>query len=298
MNKFQTFKKTRLAPTPSGYLHLGNILSFLITTSLAKKHQAKVLLRIDDLDGNRVKDEYINDIFETLHFLEIPWDEGPKDVAEFKSKYSQKCRIDLYEEALKELASNGDCFACVCSRKTLSESMGYPGNCKIRQIDLNTKGVCWRLRTEPDDAMSVKIYPNQLISTPFPTEMKDFVARKKDGFPAYQLSSVVDDIHFGVDLVVRGSDLWNSTLAQIRLAPQLQGGSAFLETVFFHHQLMENEGIKLSKSSGSTSIQFLRKNGAKKETIYRLLSGFLTFPAAATNFVEFSDYYLREISQQ
>lgn len=301
MNNLHPFTKTRLAPTPSGYLHLGNILSFLITTSLAKKHKAKVLLRIDDLDRTRIKDEYINDIFETLNFLEIPWDEGPKDVAEFKSQYSQIYRMDLYEKALNELAEKGACFACICSRKTLAasmSSMGYPGYCKARALHLNGKGVCWRFRTEPKDAISVKIYPNQLVSTPFPAEMKDFVIRKKDGFPAYQLSSLIDDIHFGIDLIVRGSDLWYSTLAQIRLATQLQDAPTFLASVFYHHQLMENEGNKMSKSSGSTSLHYLRKNGAKKENIYKLISDFLKFPVAAKNFGEFYDYYFREISQQ
>lgn len=301
MNSSQPFARTRLAPTPSGYLHLGNVLSFLITTALAKKHRAKVLLRIDDLDKNRIKDEYIDDIFDTLNFLEIPWDEGPKDIAEFKSSYSQMYRIDFYEKALKELNEKGTCFACACSRKTLAASTpsdGYPGTCKTLALPFFDKNLCWRFHTAIEDAVSVNIYPKQNVSTPFPIQMKDFVIRKKDGFPAYQLSSVIDDLHFGVDLIVRGADLWDSTLAQIQLATQLQAGSPFLAGVFYHHQLMKKEGHKMSKSSGNTSVHHLRKNGAKKEDIYKLISDFLKFPDAATNLLEFTDYYFREISQQ
>lgn len=108
------YTKTRIAPTPSGYLHLGNIISFLITSAIARKHKAKIFLRIDDLDRARVRDIYINDIFETLNFLEITYDEGPKDITDFKSNYSQIHRLDLYEKALKDLADKGACFACIC----------------------------------------------------------------------------------------------------------------------------------------------------------------------------------------
>ncbi len=87
------YKKTRIAPTPSGFLHLGNVLSFSITAALAKKHSAKILLRIDDLDRARANDQYLQDIFDTLNFLEIPWDEGPRNVNEFKNAYSQAHRM-------------------------------------------------------------------------------------------------------------------------------------------------------------------------------------------------------------
>ena len=120
MNKEPTkFNKTRLAPTPSGYLHLGNIISFLITVSLAKKHGAKILLRIDDLDQKRVKQEYIEDIFDTIDFLEIPYDEGPRNLKDFNQNYSQVHRQALYHAVIEELKDNNFVFPCDCSRKTL-----------------------------------------------------------------------------------------------------------------------------------------------------------------------------------
>jgi glutamyl-tRNA synthetase len=102
--------------------------------------------------------------------------------------------------------------------------------------------------------------------------MKDFVIRKKDGFPAYQLTSITDDLHFGVDLIVRGQDLWPSTLAQLYLARLLPGGTAFANATFHHHGLLtEKDGDKLSKSEGATSIQFLRKEGASAADIYKMI---------------------------
>jgi glutamyl-tRNA synthetase len=104
---------------------------------------------------------------------------------------------------------------------------------------------------------------------PFPAEMKDFVVRKKDGFPAYQLASLADDIYFKVDLVVRGEDLQNSTLAQLYLAGVL-GAGAFSGSVFHHHVLLRSGNEKLSKSAGDTSIQELRKQGKKPGEIWQM----------------------------
>jgi glutamyl/glutaminyl-tRNA synthetase len=111
------FNRTRLAPTPSGFLHLGNILSFAITAALAEKTGAKILLRIDDLDRERVNKLYVQDIFDTLNFLEIPWDEGPRDAKEFEQTHSQMQRMAMYREALRQLADEGKVFACTCWSK-------------------------------------------------------------------------------------------------------------------------------------------------------------------------------------
>ena len=301
MNNPPSFSKTRIAPTPSGYLHLGNVMSFLITSALAKKHQAKLFLRIDDLDSARVQDKYIIDIFDTLNFMDIPYDEGPKNIVDFKSNYSQIHRLGLYEKALEGLVKKDACFACDCSRKILAESgisNGYPGFCKQLEIPLTQKGCCWRFRTNQVEPVSIIIYPGNAASSPFPTEMKDFVVRKKDRYPAYQLSSVVDDVHFGIDFIVRGADLWNSTLAQIQLAENIPEGRPFLKNVFYHHLLVKDGRNKLSKSSGSTSIQYLRKNGAKKADIFKHISKVLNFSISATSMEEFTTHYFQEISQQ
>lgn len=268
------FNKTRIAPTPSGFLHLGNVFSFAITASLARKTQAKILLRIDDLDRERVQQEYVQDIFDTLHFLDIPWEEGPADYAQYEREYSQLHRITLYQKALQQLAASGQVFACNCSRAQLLKANAagiYTGTCLHKGIPLDTPQVNWRLDTTHAGKLDIKTLSG-IVTADLPPSMRHFVIRKKDGFPAYQLTSIIDDAYFGIDLVVRGEDLWPSTLAQHYLATRLQQQS-FLNSTFYHHPLLlETGGEKLSKSAGSTSIQYLRKQGKQPKEIYAMIA--------------------------
>lgn len=267
------FKRTRIAPTPSGFLHVGNILSFSLTAGLARRSGASILLRIDNLDRERASQEYLQDIFETLRFLGIPWDEGPKDVAGFERSWSQVRRLSMYEEALRLLRESGMVFACSCSRAELARAGGdggYPGTCRERGVPLDAPGVNWRLRTDAKSAGFVR-------RDELPAEMRDFVVRKKDGFPAYQLSSVVDDVHFGVDLIVRGMDLLPSTSAQLVLAEVLTvagmaEAASFGRARFVHHPLLLGaDGDKLSKSAGATSINYLRQQGHSAADVFALI---------------------------
>ncbi len=216
LNQRIHFNKTRIAPTPSGFLHLGNVLSFAITAALAERTGAKILLRIDDLDQSRANKWYIQDIFDTLNFLEIPYDEGPRTVKEFEDSYSQLHRMAMYREALRQLADEKKVFACTCSRRQLSNA--EPCTCFDRQIPLNTENASWRLITGSSPELGIKNFGGEIISYVLPSEMYDFVVKKKDGFPAYQLTSVIDDLFYGVDLIVRGEDLWTTTQAQNTLA--------------------------------------------------------------------------------
>ena len=267
------FRKTRIAPTPSGYLHLGNVLSFAITAVLAEKVRAKILLRIDDLDKARVNRVYVQDIFDTLDFMEISWDEGPRDVIDFEGNYSQQHRMDMYNQALKQLADNNRVFACTCSRNQLKHANEC--TCHDKHIPLSTKNASWRLVTDKSSELVVQSYNGQKTNTTLPVDMHSFIVRKKDGFPSYQLTSVVDDLFYGVDLVVRGEDLWPSTLAQHQLALAL-GNNNFGNITFYHHPLlMATSSKKLSKSAGSTSIKYLRENGRKPADIYQLIGGML-----------------------
>jgi len=115
-----------------------------------------------------------------------------------------------------------------------------------------------------------------MVGEVLPIEMTDFVVRKKDGFPAYQLTSLVDDLHFGVDLIVRGADLWPSTLAQQHLALCVPGAEAFREATFYHHSLLVGGGgEKLSKSAGATSIRYMRGEGLAVGDIYTSIARLL-----------------------
>jgi glutamyl-tRNA synthetase len=245
-----SFTRTRIAPTPSGFLHLGNVFSFALTASLARKTGAKILLRIDDLDHQRIQQQYVQDIFDTLHFLEIPWDEGPRNYDEYKNEWSQLKRLHLYEKAMNQLRADGHVFACSCSRTTDRGEC----TCREKKLSLDEPGNAWRLHT-----------PESL-------PLQEFIIKKKDGFPSYQLACVTDDHHYNVDLIVRGDDLLDSSKAQVYLA-ELLGYTSFLNSTILHHQLlMESANQKLSKSAGSTSIQYLRQQGKSPQNIFELIS--------------------------
>jgi glutamyl-tRNA synthetase len=281
-----SFKKTRIAPTPSGFLHLGNVLSFAITAAMARTTGANIVLRIDDLDRERVDNRYVQDIFDTLDFLDIPRDEGPANLLEFESTYSQLHRMDLYRRALQQLKEGGHVFACNCSRAEIlrqSPDGIYPGTCRNKNIPLDTENTSWRLHTSSAKELSVKTLSGHMIKADLPASMQDFIVRKKDGFPAYQLTSVLDDLYYGIDLVVRGEDLWPSTLAQHYLSLLLKQ-DAFLNSTFYHHPLLAGpSGEKLSKSAGDTSVQWLRKQGSKPADVYNRIASALGIEAPVEN---------------
>jgi glutamyl/glutaminyl-tRNA synthetase len=284
----QSFRRTRIAPTPSGFLHLGNVLSFVLTAGLARRSGASILLRIDDLDRDRVSREYVEDIFGTLSFLGIPWDEGPRSFLEYERTWSQVHRLGIYREALERLRASGKVFACDCSRsKIMRESAQgvYPGTCRDKGLSLDNGGCSWRVRAA---GVGRDGWRDGLAGgdAGLPVEMTDFVVRKKDGYPAYQLTSVIDDLHFGVDLVVRGDDLRASTAAQRWLAGEL-GLDEFRGIRFYHHALlMESKEEKLSKSAGSTSVRYLRQRGVKPREIYTMILQLLGSDASAASWEE------------
>ncbi len=276
------FKLTRFAPTPSGFLHLGNLYSFLVTKVLAEKHDAKIILRIDDLDQERYREEYVQDIFDTLDFMELSYELGPKNLKEFENDWSQVHRMEQYQLGLAELSEKKLVFACDCSRKKIQEmdSSGYYlGHCQDRRIPLDRKEVTWRFNALETDFVKLKSYPNQLNSSlVLPTDIAFSILRKKDLKPAYQLTSLIDDLLFGVDLIVRGQDLYSSSLAQLALAEKLSK-SEFQNTTFFHHPILKGpKKKKLSKSDGSTSIRTIRESGKKLKDVYKTLGEYLGNP--------------------
>lgn len=265
---FRTFVETigdqsrlRIAPTPSGYLHAGNLFNFLLNYFAARSRGAKLLLRIDDLDADRKRPAYVVDIFETLSWLGIDWDEGPRAADDFERNWSQHLRLVSYHAALDVLRSKNLLFACGKSRRDLAPFGGsYPEHFRDQGLDLEAPDVAWRIKTPPG----------------FP--MPDFVVRRRDGIPAYQVASVCDDLHFGVTHAVRGADLEASTLAQQYLA-ECMGASSFASIRFFHHPLLLDEkGEKLSKSAGSEAVNALREGGEGPEKILGAAAQWLGLP--------------------
>lgn len=236
---------------------------------MAKQSGAEVLLRIDDMDRERKEPEYVNDIFETLKFLNITWSQGPVDANNFERRFSQLSRIANYEALLDRIVATGRVYACRCSRNSLAKSGGMC-ECKHRKVNLQEAGVAWRLDTDGLGEMQIQT-PAGAIGKVFPDEMRNFVVRKRDGFPAYQVCSLADDVFFGVDLIVRGEDLWPSTLAQLYLA-QLAGETQFLNASFHHHGLLKNpKGEKLSKSNGDISVRYWREHGKTREELLEMI---------------------------
>ncbi|WP_158827251.1 glutamate--tRNA ligase family protein [Mucilaginibacter lacusdianchii] len=284
--------KIRIAPTPSGYLHLGNILSFALTAALAERVDARILLRIDDMDRQRANSAYVQDIFDTLNFLEIPWHEGPRTLQEFESEWSQIHRMPLYQQALEQLLQTEQVFACNCSRsqiRSLSIDESYPGTCSHEAVPLDGSEVNWRITTPRYSEIQIQLWPQGNQSAKLPALMQYFVVRKKDGFPAYQLSSLVDDVHFGITHIVRGVDLLPSTLAQVYLAQILRADS-FTQVQFYHHGLlMGADQQKLSKSAGATSIRYLREQGYKPEQIYQQIANLTGIDELVTNWRQLAE---------
>lgn len=260
-------QKTRFAPTPSGLLHPGNGLSFIITWVLARAAGAVILLRIDDLDEQRRRLAFVEDIFYTLDWLGLDYDEGPAGVDDFFAHWTQRSRMDLYQQALSRLRkSTNDLYACNCTHRQLQSSTVrkgfYPGNCREAGLPLDQPGLAWRLRLSEHVRLLCRGWGGAADLYLSPAgQMGDFVVRKKDGDPAYQLSSLIDDLYFGVNAIVRGHDLLPSTAAQLQLASLLEE-EAFLQARFFHHPLLLDEaGEKLSKSQGAASLQAWREAG-------------------------------------
>lgn len=254
---------TRLAPTPSGFLHLGNAFSFLLTWLHARRQAGHILLRIDDLDAERKRPEFVDDVFTSLHWLGIDWDQGPADATDFEKNWTQQSRLSLYHEALASLRARDLLFACTCSRTQLRQSHGgsrYPGTCA--QAQLSFEGECaWRLRVPDEAEPGFEEWNAGQRTFALGRETGSFIVRRRDGIPAYHLSSLVDDLHFGVNFIVRGLDLLPATAAQVQLALALHE-PAFAQSTFLHHPLLtDGGGMKLSKSAGALALKSMRESG-------------------------------------
>lgn len=268
---------TRFAPTPSGYLHMGNAFSFIITWLLARLQGGKILLRIDDLDNERFRPEYLEDIFYSLEWLGLDYDIGPANVTDFYKEWSQHRRIDLYRQLLADLSPH--LFACTCSRKmwqAASKDGQYPGTCIVKEMPLGTSDTVWRLVTPENRWIHFYELGKAALVQANPYEwMRYPVLQRKDLLPAYQVASVADDCHFGINLIVRGADLFASTILQCYIAECI-GDTRFQHISFFHHPLLKDvHGEKLSKSAGSLALKTIagiEKNPAK---IYEIFSAAL-----------------------
>lgn len=259
----------RYTPTPSGFLHLGNGVNFTLTYLLARSLSASILLRIDDLDTDRKRPDYVDDVFHSLDYLGLTYEKGPTGPDDFGRHWSQRHRMPLYEQTLNALVERGQVYATSFSRQQIL-AMGETANEQMRtqRLLLTTIDAAWRVRINTDQVLD-----SQLIN--------DFVVRQRSGVPAYQVASLTDDLHFGVTHLVRGDDLRESTAMQRYLA-QLLGQESFAQIPAWHHPILTDAaGQKLSKSLGSTSLKVMREAGQAPTVVFDAVARLLGLPTEA-----------------
>lgn len=263
--------RSRIAPTPSGFLHEGNAFNFVLTWLWTRANNGRLRLRIDDLDAPRARPEYVEDIFRTLEWLGLDWEDGPQTPDEHYQIYSQQRRIGRYQELLNDLIEKAPVFACTCSRKDIlavNPDGAYPGTCRYKGLPLDTPDAALRLLTPEgsvvafDDVLLGRVVVDVSQATP------DFIVRRRDGIPAYHIASLADDMDHDINHIVRGEDLLESTAAQLFLSQKINL-TAFEAMQFRHHPLLKDGDTKLSKSAGSHSIKAMREAGDTPATYYQ-----------------------------
>ncbi len=277
---------SRLAPTPSGYLHLGNAFSFILTWLLVRRLEGKLQLRIDDLDSARLKRDCLEDIFLQLEWLGLEYDSGPQGPEEHLKHYSQSLKIEDYREALSSLRQLRSLYACQCSRKrylAISEDGLYPKTCRDKKLDLDQPEITWRFKSESEALSDEVFFEGSSEEDSSSKPLGDAVLLRRNGVPSYQIASLVDDMKNRSTLIVRGIDLYPSSLFQQTVAEKL-GWATFSEICFVHHSLLKDStGKKYAKSEGAYSLKDLKQENSDPGFVYRGVACWLGLPDTDIN---------------
>jgi len=263
---------TRFAPSPTGRLHLGHVANAVWVWGLARARSGRVLLRIEDHDRTRCRPEFERGILDDLSWLGLEPDDPPlADLASGSpSGYRQSDNDTAYREALERLKADGRVFVCQCSRKTILRNSGlaeappftelrYPGTCRdLGLAEGPQRGL--RVRLGPEEVAFRDLAHGLVRQTPA-AQCGDFLIRDPLGQWTYQLAVVVDDLRHGVDLVVRGDDLLESTGRQLLLRAMLDPEAK--PPAHLHHPLLfgVEPGVKLSKRDQAAGLGELRVAG-------------------------------------
>lgn len=245
---------SRIAPTPSGFLHLGNAVNFLLTERLVRAGGGLLILRIDDMDATRMRSEYLADIFWALEWLGISPDLGPRSPADFLANF----RTDSARLWAELNAADLPTYVCRCSRRDRAARPADQADpCLHAGLAYEAGRTAIRIHVPRETFVTIPGSPPTVRD--LAAELGDFVLWRRDNLPSYQLASVVADRDLAVNLVVRGEDLLASTAAQLHLASAL-GAAGFRLARFIHHPLVTDEGgHKLSKSAGAYSLRQLAR---------------------------------------
>jgi glutamyl-tRNA synthetase len=272
----------RLAPSPTGYIHLGHARTFWTAYQRATNAGGRLIFRNEDLDPHRSRTEFEHAMYEDLRWFDLHWDEGP-DVGGPYAPYQQSQRRTYYLEAWRKLVRDGFVYPCSCSRKDLTQSSQaphesapglayapgdepiYPGTCRTKTSEAtDPAGLNWRFHVPDGEQINFvdgHFGPQEFVAG---RDFGDFVVWRRDDVPAYQLAVVVDDAAMNVTEVVRGADLLRSTARQILLQRALN----VPQPSYYHCPLMTDEhGERLAKRHDALSLRALREAGKTPEQI-------------------------------
>ncbi|MGD0614650.1 MAG: tRNA glutamyl-Q(34) synthetase GluQRS, partial [Verrucomicrobiota bacterium] len=267
----------RLAPSPTGYLHLGHARTFWVAQQRAKANNSVLVLRNEDLDAVRFKLEFADAMIEDLKWFGFEWQEGPDCGGPF-GPYNQSERSHFHRAAMDKLRAGGFLYPCTCSRKDIQSAARaphagddkeplYPGTCRNnRRSQIANRKFSWRFRVPDGETISFvdgSFGPQHFVAG---KDFGDFVVWRYDDVPAYQLSVVADDAAMRITEVVRGADLLVSTARQLLLYRALN-----LEPPQFYHcpLMTDAAGVRLAKRHDALSLRTLRAQGAAPEDLRR-----------------------------
>lgn len=275
---FQAYRG-RLAPSPTGYLHLGHVRTFWVAQARAQEHGGSLLLRNEDLDRARCRPEFVAAALEDLRWFGLHWSEGP-DVGGPHTPYNQSERMPHYIAAFERLRESGLIYPCFCSRQDVLRALSaphqgeeepiYPGTCRSSEplgSDTPRAGVSWRFRVptaHPVEFIDGHLGPQCSTAG---RDFGDFLIWRKDDLPSYQLAVVEDDAAMEISEVVRGQDLITSTFRQLLLYKAL----GHTPPAFYHCALMTDvNGVRLAKRNNATALRTLRAQGRSPDELRSL----------------------------
>jgi glutamyl-tRNA synthetase len=276
--------RTRIAPAPSGSIHVGNARTALYNWLFARHHGGVFVLRIEDTDAKRVTDENYQSVLEDLRWLGLEWDEGP-EVGGPHGPYRQSERLDRYAAATAKLVEEGHAYRCYCTPEELEErrraaqaqgaTPGYDGRCRhlsdAERAAFEEEGRPFAVRFKVPEGRTITFEDavRGTISTST-DQIADFIIQRSDGSPTYMLAAALDDALMGITHVLRGDDLMAATPRQLLLREAL----AIHDVPVFGHlpQIVAPDGRPLSKRWGDVSVRAYRNRGYLPEAMINYLA--------------------------
>ena len=276
--------RTRIAPAPSGSIHVGNARTALYNWLYARAHGGTFILRVEDTDAKRATDDAYRAVIEDLRWLGLEWDEGPEKGGEL-GPYRQSERLERYAAAAEHLIAGGHAYRCYCTAEELEQrrkaamaerkTPGYDGRCRDltdeerASFEAEGREFAVRFAVPPDRTIIFEDVVRGQISTET-KQIPDFVIQRSDGSPTYMLAAAVDDALMNVTHIIRGEDLIAATPRQLLLREAMAIGDV---PVFAHLPLLVDEkGKPLSKRWGDVAVSAYREQGYLPEAMVNYLA--------------------------